>query len=552
MKTKFEEWVLAEAKRLLAIETDPFYKSYLEKTISKVSLSHGGYFSKDNSGNDENVEKEINEILHDKELLLSLENPRRFIFSKWTLREGWDNPNVFQICKLRSSGSNTNKLQEVGRGLRLPVNEYMCRVKDREFTLNYYVDFTEKDFVAGLLNEVNSSSHIEEIPNKLNQELKDKIIAQYPNLSSLKLMMDLINKNIIDDNENFTGNDAYSRLKQEYPKAFPAGVKPHKIKVADNTKKTTKMRVGKFDELKDLWELINQKAILEYKIADENEFFNLFKNYLLDESVNFKKTGIQTRIEKVYIHNDIAMSKSVYGNDDDFSKFSTMTYKEFLELLSQEALIKLSTLHKAFIELKATLDITEYLNIQTIRKIKSGFSKYLLHNSFNKFGLGYNVISKTIHPTKFTDNNGQPLAEVVSSDLGVFKEETKPPLDAYLFEEVFYDSELEKLNITDGEIQSVVVFTKIPKNSIKIPVSGGYTYSPDFAYVVKTTNGDYLNFIIETKAIEGKDELRNEESRKIRHAQELFNKISQTVKVEFKTQFSNDLIYDLIKANSSV
>jgi restriction endonuclease len=71
--------------------------------------------------------------LHDKELLLSLDNPRRFIFSKWTLREGWDSPNVFQICKLRSSGSTTSKLQEVGRGLRLPVNEYMGRVKDRTF-----------------------------------------------------------------------------------------------------------------------------------------------------------------------------------------------------------------------------------------------------------------------------------------------------------------------------------------------------------------------------------------------------------------------------------
>lgn len=552
LKTKFEEWVLAEAKKLLLTETDIFYKQYLEKTVANVSLSHGGYFSKDNSGNDDNVEKEINEILHDKELLLSLDNPRRFIFSKWTLREGWDNPNVFQICKLRSSGSTTSKLQEVGRGLRLPVNEYMCRVKDREFSLNYYVDFTEKDFVENLLKEVNSSSHIEDIPNKLNQELKDKIIAQYPNLSSLKLMIDLINKSIIDDNENFTGSDAYGRLKQEYPKAFPVGVKPQKIKVADNNKKLTKMRVGKFDELKELWELINQKAILEYKIESENDFYNLFKNYLLEESNNFKKTGIQTRIEKVYIHNDIAMSKSVYGQDDDFSKFSTMTYKEFLELLSQEALIKLSTLHKAFCELQSTLDITEYMNIQTIRKIKSGFSKYLLRNSFNKFGLSYNVISNTMHPTKFTDSNGQALAEVVSSDLGVFKEETKPPLAAYLFEEVFYDSELEKLNITDGEIQSVVVFTKIPKNSIKIPVSGGYTYSPDFAYVVKTTNGDYLNFIIETKAVDGKDELRNEESRKIRHAQELFNKISQTVKVEFKTQFSNDLIYDLIKINLSI
>ncbi|NBL00840.1 MAG: type III restriction-modification system endonuclease, partial [Erysipelotrichia bacterium] len=180
-------------------------------------------------------------------------------------------------------------------------------------------------------------------------------------------------------------------------------------------------------------------------------------------------------------------------------------------------------------------------------KIKSGFSKYLLNNSFNKFSLGYNVISGSIHPTKFTNEEGSPLNEVLSSDLGVLHDNTKPPLDSYLFEEVFYDSELERLNITDGEIQSVAVFTKIPKNSIKIPVAGGYTYSPDFAYVVKTTDGDYLNFIIETKNVDGKDSLRLEEQRKIAHAQALFNQISKTIKVEFMTQFANDEIYELIK-----
>ncbi|MCX9567606.1 MULTISPECIES: type III restriction-modification system endonuclease [Vibrio] len=550
LKSKFEEWVLAEANNLLKTETDTFYKSYLEQTISDVSSVHGGYFSKDNSDKDEKIEQEINEILHDKELLLSLDNPRRFIFSKWTLREGWDNPNVFQICKLRSSGSTTSKLQEVGRGLRLPVNEYMCRVKDRTFTLNYYVDFTEKDFVESLVREVNDSSFKETVPSKLTQEIKDKIIANYPHLSSLKLLMELVGKNIIDDNENFIDSDAYNRLKQEYPQSFPTGVKPNKIKKANDGKKRSKMRVAKFDELKALWELINQKAILEYKISDENEFLELFKNYLLEESDKFKKTGVQTRIEKVYIHNDIAMSKSVFGDDEDFAKFNTMSYSEFLNKLSQEMFIKLSTLHKAFCSVQTTIDITEYMNIQTIRKVKSGFSKYLLNNSFGKFKLGYNVVANTVHPTKFTDIKGNALEEVSASDLGIHQDESKPPLDSYLFEDVFYDSELEKLNITDGEIVSVSVFTKIPKNSIKIPVAGGYTYSPDFAYVVKTTQGDYLNFIIETKNVDGKESLRKEEERKITHAQEWFNKLSQSkgVKVEFMTQFADDKVKDFIQS----
>lgn len=550
LKTKFEEWVLAEAKALLKEETDPFYKSYLEKTIADVASVHGGYFSKDNSDKDDKIEQEVNEILHDKELLLSLSNPRRFIFSKWTLREGWDNPNVFQICKLRSSGSTTSKLQEVGRGLRLPVNEYMQRIKDRKFTLNYYVDFSEKDFVESLINEVNTKSFKETVPSKLTEEIKDKIIAEYPDMSKFKLMNELVNKGIVDENENFMGSDGYSKLKQTFPRAFPAQLKPTAIKRAVDGKRTTKMRVGKFNELKELWDLINKKAVLEYKIATEDDFFALFKQYLIDEADKFKKSGIKTRRESVYIHNDIAMSKTVHSpDDDDFAKLSTMTYREFLERLSQEAFIKLSTLHRAFVKVKDTFEITDYLNIQTIKKIKSGFSYFLLNNSIGKFGLGYNIITSSVHPTKFTNSKGEALSEVVSSDLGVMNDDALKPFDNYLFEEVFYDSELERLNIVDEEILSVSVFTKIPKNSIKIPVAGGYTYSPDFAYVVKTKSGEFLNFIIETKNVEGKENLRKEEAQKIEHAKILFNKIGldKNIKIEFKTQFSDDKIIEFIR-----
>ncbi|GGE76063.1 type III restriction-modification system endonuclease [Shewanella carassii] len=546
LKTKFEEWTLAEAKALLKTETDKFYKRYLEKTIADISSVHGGYFSKDNSDKDEKIEQEINEILHDKELLLSLDNPRRFIFSKWTLREGWDNPNIFTLCKLRSSGSTTSKLQEVGRGLRLPVNEYMARVNG-EFRLNYFVDFTEKDFVESLVQEVNQTSFKETVPSKLTQELEDKILSKYPNLEALDLMIVLLEKGIIDKSKNLLGATAYTQLKESYPEAFPSGIKKGKIKVATEGKSRSKMRIGKFDELKKLWEVINQKAILEYKIASEKDFLNLFTKYLLEQSDKFKKTGVQTRIEKIYMSNNTAMSKTIFGDDDDFTKFCTMTYKEFINTLSKTALIKPSTLHRAFVSVQDIINITDYLNIQTIRKIKSGFSKFLLHNSFNKFGLGYNIISNSLHPTKFTDENGQPRENVAASDLGIHSDYSLTPLDTYLFEDVFYDSELEKRNITDGEIESVSVFTKLPKNSIKIPVSGGYTYSPDFAYVVKTSKGEYLNFIIETKNIEGKENLRKEEERKIEHAKELFNQISKEVKVEFKTQFAGDVIYELIK-----
>jgi type III restriction enzyme len=545
LKEKFESWVVAEAEMLLKKESDPFYREYLEKTISDVSLVHGGYFSKDNSGKDDKVEQEINEILHDKELLLSLENPRRFIFSKWTLREGWDNPNVFQICKLRSSGSTTSKLQEVGRGLRLPVNEYMSRVKGQEFRLNYYVDFTESKFVEDLKNEINSSSFNEEVATVFDDSLKSKIMSAYPELTKRQLTNQLDDEGIIDDNDNFIGN-GYGQLKELFPKAFPSGVKKGKIRIANDQKPRTKMREGKYEELRDLWELINHKAILEYKINSEDEFRLLLTAYLEEEAVNFKKTGVRTKKQSLYIYKNNMVSKDVDEIDDDFTPLVTMEYHEFLERLSKAALIKLSTLHSVFVELRDKLEIADFLNVQTIRKIKSGFKKFLLNNSFSHFELGYTTISNSIHPTKFTDISGKSLEDALASDLGVHHDDLLPPDDAYLFEEVFYDSELERDNIVE-EVESVTVFTKIPKNSIKIPVAGGFSYSPDFAYIIKTKKGEFLNFVIETKNVDGKDSLRKQEEKKIKHAEALFSCISKDIEVRFSTQFQNEKIGTIIR-----
>ncbi|WP_454777782.1 hypothetical protein [Georgenia muralis] len=100
-----------------------------------MSATNGGYFAADNSTPDDAIKAEVDDILRHKESLLSFRGPdgipntRRFLFSKWTLREGWDNPNVFQIFELRSSGSDISKLQEVGRGLRLPVDASGTRLE---------------------------------------------------------------------------------------------------------------------------------------------------------------------------------------------------------------------------------------------------------------------------------------------------------------------------------------------------------------------------------------------------------------------------------------
>lgn len=223
LRKTVEQCIKAEVEKLLKTETDTFYKNYLEKTLVDISKTHGGYFSKDNSEKDEAIEQEVFEILHDKQAMLSLDNPRRFIFSKWTLREGWDNPNVFQICKLRSSGSEISKLQEVGRGLRLPVNEYGNRVKDEQFYLNYFVDFTESNFVDQLVNEINEKSgaiSFEDVPEKISEQMIKQILEKYPNIQDEdELIDDLVENKVMKASHKFL-DGGFEYIKSNFPLIF--------------------------------------------------------------------------------------------------------------------------------------------------------------------------------------------------------------------------------------------------------------------------------------------------------------------------------------------
>ena len=540
IKKTVEKYIKAEVEELLKTEKDEFYKTYLEKTIQDISKTHGGYFSKDNSEKDEAIEKEVNEILHDKHAILDLENPRRFIFSKWTLREGWDNPNIFQICKLRSSGSEISKLQEVGRGLRLPVNQYGNRVKSEQFFLNYFVDFTENDFVEKLVNEINEKSGAisrEEIPEKLHEGMIKQILEKY-NIQEDELLEKLDNANVIKRNNDFEEN-GFDYIKTNYPLIFE-GIDSNKVRKATDTKKKLKIRVEKYAELKELWEKLNEKVVLEYKIENENKFKELFLDFLKNNTT-FSIEGVKEKIAKITVENDRAIVReevAIFGNE--ITPISTMKYDEFLKQLSKILHINLITLHQCFVEAK--IEINKYLNQSTIRIFQKKFNDYLMYKALNKFTIEYQKVTSSVHPTKFTNANGKAKDEIDASDIGVFYSDEKVA-DNYFFDELFYDSELEKENIKT-KVTEVVVFTKIPKNSIKIPVAGGKSYSPDFAYVLNFEDGKKkLYFIVETKNTD-EESLRNEETQKIKHAEMFFG---DTIQIKFKTQFSNSKIATLIQ-----
>lgn len=547
-------FVEAEIKQhvtqLLATETHEAYREYLENTLKDISQSHGGYFSQDNSEKDEKIEKEIEEILHDKETLLSLDNPRRFIFSKWTLREGWDNPNVFQICKLRSSGGKTSKLQEVGRGLRLPVNEFMQRVKNENFQLHYYVDFTEKDFVKELINDINSKSAVEFDETKLTTDLIAQILDKYSNQFNDEdaLLEYLDNLDAIKRNNDFKEGGGV-KLKQEFPLVFAQGLKANKVRNAGETKQKATMRLAKYAELKEMWETLNRKVILEYKIESEQQFHALLKGYFEANLDSFKKTGSFTKKHTLIIKNNLASQQVEHSIQEDILPIQTMTYGEFLHELAISLKVNRNTLHQVFLELLQSdekhLDINQYLSQSTIRSIRSGFNDYLLKQSFHSYQIGLTDVSNTVHPTVFTNEEGEPLAEIDSANLGRMTEALNIA-DNYLFNELFYDSPLEKENICE-KVSEVSVFTKIPKNSIRIPIAGGGTYSPDFAYIVEYESGKKtLNLLIETKD-KANYTLSEEEQRKIKHAELLFKNLREDIEVVFKTQFESSKIVEIIQ-----
>ena len=167
---------------------------------------------------------------------------------------------MFTIAKLRSSGSENSKLQEVGRGLRLPVDENGNRISNEDFQLNYIVDFTEADFATRLVEQING-----EIPQaSVISEEKLQQVARKLGFSPDDLFDTLyVEKRYIDRHRNIKP-DTRDAFFAEYPD-FASGLASGKVKDRNATKpKPIKIRKAAYDEIRSLWEAINQRYVLVY------------------------------------------------------------------------------------------------------------------------------------------------------------------------------------------------------------------------------------------------------------------------------------------------
>lgn len=525
-------------------EHEEEYKKYLEESLANISASHGGYFAQDNSDTDENIAKEVDTILNGKKQLLSFKKPDgfyntlRFLFSKWTLKEGWDNPNVFTIAKLRSSGSENSKLQEVGRGLRLPVDENGNRISNEEFQLNYIVDFTEADFAQRLIDQING-----ELPqaSSLTKERIEEVAVKL-GMTSEELFRDLYTKQYIDWERNIK-TDTRDAFFAEYPE-FAVGLESGKVKDRNKDKaKPLKIRKAAYNDIKELWERINQRYLLFYDKDLDVNMEDVVLSILEAENVF---TDVTMTSSREIVKSDGTEMSILSESGVQYIISKTIPYNEFLKRIMQGTNIPITTLHQAVSKYtnKNGMIKSDHFNENTVSIIIQKFQEWKNENLQGRFH--YTKSSTPVGSTALSFEDGSPRKEITQGRIGTKLAEGTPS-EKYLYDAFAYDSPLERKNIM-ADIEEVVVYGKIPRSSIAIPTITGGMYSPDFMYIVKKSTGEKeLNIVVETKDVENKNSLRGTEKANLECARLFFDILSKDgYTVHFRDQLNNRQIAQII------
>ena len=561
LKKKFEEHL--QAKLINLIKTyklkkrprEKEYLSYLEATLTNLKDNvHAGYFSEDNGTGDEAIQAEVEDILRNKEKLLSFKDThgnwetRRFLFSKWTLREGWDNPNVFVIAKLRSSGSENSKIQEVGRGLRLPVDENGHRVLQTEWEsrLRYLISYDEQGFAKKLVAEVNKDAKLLIEGTHLSRAIIDEILKHDSALTEEALLEKLDDANVINRKNDFKEN-GLEKLLELYPFLGEQNRVRKDVITENKTKNTQRIKLNKenWRKMQSLWQKFSNRYMLEFDDAG-SEALQLIVESALSQRDNYMKqrAGI--------MHNQLAVDDK--GSNmlikDQQSELSGaeplpgMSYGEFLARLARETRIQPSLLHKSLYPmLKDTLNgETDYMNILTLDSL----AKDIRRRFDARFAQSYHY-----HPLDFQASTSIYDAEandfkddILASLIGVKEEHNVVADNRQLYEipPLRYDSEKpEKELLKYGYDQKVVAFGKLPKRAIQVPKYTGGSTTPDFIFMVEKEDDMHVYLLVETKAEGAGMRLSDEQIIKI---QEKFFGQLEEFGVEYQVATSAQEVYN--------
>lgn len=571
----FEDEYIKEVNRRITL-FDTEYNKYLMNT--KVSEVHKGYFSIDKKGHkiDSKADRltglsddisAYDLILKDKERLLSFDEPTRFIFSHSALREGWDNPNVFQICTLKNSSNDVQRRQEVGRGLRICVNNNGERMDSTIQNIDFFeinkltviANESYESFVAGLQKDIKENLY--ERPMKASVEyFVNKIIKingedyRITGKQANAIHNYLIRNDYIDDNDkptdlykNAVANNTLEPMKSEleplanevhklvqsiYDESIVQNMvsNGHQSVVQDNG--INKENFNK-KEFQKLWKLINHKYSY-FVDFDSDELIrkavdSINENLYVTELMYTVTTGEQKdEIDANLLNNgssfknahsssmklkDVASNTVKYDLLGKIVKQTALTRKTIASILKQITSIKFA-MYKANPE-EFINKVSKLINEQKATLIVD----HVTYNQINgTFDSNIFMESKTSAEFKMAYKSIKHIKDYVFVD-GINKEQS--------IERKF----AEDLDNND----EVVVYAKMPR-SFYIPTPVG-NYSPDWAIAFKEGTVKHIYFLAETKGSMDSLQLRGIEKAKIECAKKLFNKIS-TSEVRYE-QVSN-------------
>jgi type III restriction enzyme len=510
-------------------------------------------------------------IMKDKERLLDRKEPVRFIFSHSALREGWDNPNVFQICTLKQSGSDVRKRQEVGRGLRLCVNNNGDRMDSNVLggdvhnvnVLTVIANESYDSFAKRLQSEI--AEVVADRPREVNAELfENKVIRDENGLNeqvidhklASKLTNGMIRNGYIDDDNTLTDKyyediqsgtlmvaEEFAPYKADIVSILDSIYNPQLMAPEDARSNNIELKLNdsklQMKEFKALWSRINSKSAYVVDF-DTNELINksirAMDKDLMVSQIFFKVEHGEMKTIK---------SKEALQNGEAFTKVSGSPSKV-------DSAINMSVKYDLIGKIVAKTGLTRNAVGAILRGIeKVTFEQF--HRNPEEFIIkASNLINEQKATVIIEHITYNKLEEAYSTDIftgPTFKGRlgvNAMQAERHLYDHIIYDSKNERNFASElDKSGDVAVYVKLPSGfHINTPVG---KYNPDWAIAFHEDKVKHIYFVAETKGDLSSMQLRKVEELKIHCAREHFEKISTgNVKYEVVDSYET-LINEVMK-----
>lgn len=565
-KGQYAQWFEEEYRNALAIELskldlNPFsaeYRKHLEEIA--VERTHIGYFSIDKKTNrqiDSDVKTRGEEagqstdvdaydlILKAKEKLLSFEEQVRFIFSHSALREGWDNPNVFVMGILKKSDNTISRRQEIGRGLRLSVNQDGERM-DNPATVHHINELTVvtdesyTDFVTGLQREIAES--LSQRPRKITEKtfIGMSVLTEVGSIPvneqmSRAIYNHLVRNDYVDDDGNLT--ETYHTAKEAGTLAVPNAsalnsiatqvwglvevLQHREVKISDGRKpKQIPLNRDNFDkrEFQELWNRINYKAVYQVEF-DSTELIRKCV-YALDHHLKVAPLQYVIHVGKQTAEMDVDQLASGGG----FSVESIDTHTEKGPAVSQVKYDLLGEItEKTQLTRRTVGTILSGVNANTFAMYAQNPEQFITECA--KIINEQKATAIVEHLTYDTLNERYDMSIFTANQSSQDFSKAGEKLKRHIYDYVVTDSDVERKFVTElDNSEQVVVYAKLPRGfSIPTPVGN---YNPDWAIAFKEGAVKHIYFVAETKGSLSSLQLREVEKAKIDCAQRFFDRLN--------------------------